>query len=166
MPDPNMLYYPYTVLGYTIWGPVPAGTAVPASARPYGQIPAGAIIEGTPEAARIEAQIPMPGQPGTPGQPSTPGDTTTARARAAQMLYGAMRGLPFLAPEFLGSLQAGEVPRPGAVTPQALGYLAGDTMLSDSFFSLIRAAGLYPTTFLAETARFQPRGRDVSPSFI
>lgn len=112
------------------------------------------------------AQPAVPGQPSTPGQPTTPGDTTTARARAAQLLYGAMRGMPFLAPEFLGSLQAGEVPRPGAVTPQALGYLAGDTFLSDNFFALIRAASLYPTSYLSEVARFQPKGREAAPSFI
>jgi len=82
------------------------------------------------------------------------------------MLYGAMRGLPFLAPEFLGSLQAGGVPRPGEVTPQALNYLAGDEFLSSNFFALIKAAGLYPSSYLSEVARFQPKGREAAPSFI
>lgn len=120
-------------------------------------------------AGQAGTQPTAPSLPTVPVQPATPGvpaGNATARARAAQLLYGAMRGMPFLAPEFLGSLQAGEVPRPGAVTPQALGYLAGDTFLSDNFFALIRAASLYPTSYLAEVARFQPKGMAAAPSFI
>jgi len=90
----------------------------------------------------------------------------TARAKTSQLLYGAMRGLPYISQEYLAALGAGETPAPRTMTPQTLAALANDQFLSDNFFALLEAAGLYPTSFLAEAGRFQPRGVQAAPSFI
>jgi hypothetical protein len=105
----------------------------------------------------------------TPGGGSTgttyPAGQTSAQ-RAATMLYNAMRGLPFISPEFLLALQAGQAPAPRTVTPQTLAALSSDTTLSDAFFSVIEANALYPASYLAEIARFIPKGQAATPSFI
>ena len=90
----------------------------------------------------------------------------TAAQRAATMLYNAMRGLPFISPEFLTALQAGQAPAPRTVTPQTLAALSADSTLSDAFFSVIKANALYPASYLAEIGRYIPRGREATPSFI
>jgi len=107
---------------------------------------------------------------GTTATPATPGTTyptgQTAAQRAATMLYNAMRGLPFISPEFLMALQAGQAPAPRTVTPQTLAALSADSTLSDAFFSVIKANALYPASYLAEIGRYIPRGREATPSFI
>ena len=90
----------------------------------------------------------------------------SAASRAATMLYNAMRGLPFISPEFLSALQAGQAPAPRTVTPQTLAALSADSTLSDAFFSVIKANALYPASYLAEIGRYIPRGREATPSFI
>ena len=113
------------------------------------------------------AQAPVGWVPGTPagGTGTYPGDQTSAQ-RAATMLYNAMRGLPFISPEFLTALQAGQAPAPRTVTPQTLAALSADSTLSDAFFSVIRGNALYPASYLAEIGRYIPRGREATPSFI
>jgi len=104
------------------------------------------------------------------GVGTAPGTATqqnaTARARTSQLLYGAMRGLPYISQEYLAALQGGQTPAPRTMTPQTLAALAGDQFLSDNFFALLEAAGLYPMSFLAEAGRFQPKGAQAAPSFI
>ena len=91
---------------------------------------------------------------------------TTAAGKAAQMLYSAMRGLPFISTDFLASLRSGQPPAPRTVTPQTLAALSADSTLSDAFFSVIKANALYPASYLAEIGRYIPRGREATPSFI
>jgi hypothetical protein len=125
--------------------PTPAATNVPAPQTPAGYVPPGGVA---PTATGAAAQ------------------NATARAKTSQLLYGAMRGLPYISQEYLAALQGGEAPAPRTMTPQTLAALAGDQFLSDNFFALLEAAGLYPTSFLAEAGRFQPRGAQAAPSFI
>lgn len=121
-----------------------------------------AASAGTPEWRAAQGNT--PGTPGTTN-PTYPAGQTSAQ-RAATMLYNAMRGLPFISPEFLSALQAGQAPAPRTVTPQTLAALSADETLSDAFFSVIRANALYPESYLAEIARFIPKGMSASPSFI
>jgi hypothetical protein len=126
-------------------GSIWPGGAPPASAQPTAAVYQALRLEQPSEAAVQNA---------------------TARAKTAQLLYNAMRGLPYISNEYLAALAAGEVPAPRMMTPQTLAALANDTFLSDNFFALLEAAGLYPTSFLAEAARFQPKGAQATPSFI
>ena len=103
---------------------------------------------------------------GTPGAGETLPPVTTAAGKAAQMLYSAMRGLPFISTDFLASLISGQPPAPRTVTPQTLAALSADSTLSDAFFSVIRGNALYPESYLAEIGRYIPRGREATPSFI
>jgi len=134
---------------------------------------------GTPRPDLAPGPVPQPPggfayQPYQPPAPVTPGagatdaatQNATARAKTAQLLYDAMRGLPFISEEYLAALQGGQTPAPRTMTPQTLAALANDEFLSSNFFSLLEAAGLYPTSFLAEAGRFQPRGAQAAPSFI
>ena len=153
------LYYPVSDQGRTYWIPVPPGSAPTINDRPRNQIPAGATIYD----AGMDTQV----APGTyAGGGITYPSGQTAAQRAATMLYNAMRGLPFISPEFLSALQAGQAPAPRTVTPQTLAALSADSTLSDAFFSVIRGNALYPTSYLAEIGRYIPRGREATPSFI
>ena len=125
--------------------PTPAATTTPAPTTPAGYVPSGGVA---PTATGAAAQ------------------NATARAKTSQLLYGAMRGLPYISQEYLAALQGGQAPAPRTMTPKTLAALAGDEFLSSSFFALLEAAGLYPSSFLSEVGRFQPRGSNVSPSFI
>ena len=109
---------------------------------------AAATVEQTQAAATVEQQ------------------NATARAKASQLLYNAMRGLPFMGQDALSALSAGQAPAPNTMTPQTLSALSGDQFLSDNFFALLEASGIYPTSYLAEVARFQPKGAQAAPSFI
>lgn len=171
--DPNQLWYPIVENGVQSWVPVPPGAPVPITARIRSQIPAGQTIRTAGSLPPTGGPGPSPPSPGGPGGPPPSGvgpeagrQSASARAKASQLLYGAMRGLPFMSQGYLGALQAGQTPAPRTMTPQTLAALAGDQFLSDNFFALLEAAGLYPTSFLSEVGRFQPRGQDVAPSFI
>jgi len=128
-----------------------------------------AYLAAHPEIVVPTSEVPyeLPPGEGTATGPNTlyPGGQSAAQ-RAATMLYNAMRGLPFISPEFLTALQAGQAPAPRTVTPQTLAALSADSTLSDAFFSVIKANALYPTSYLAEIGRYIPRGREATPSFI
>lgn len=147
----------------------------------YWDIPEGAY--GLPDPADIPVwQPPTDPAEGQYWPPETPPDTpsgygpggtapgtpASARAYAAQMLYQAMQGMPYASAPFLSALQGGQLPAPNTFTPQTIRMLGEDPFLSDTFFSLIEASGLYPTSFLAEVNRFLPRGAGtaVAPSFV
>lgn len=162
-PNESEMYYPISVMGSRVWIPHPPGVTPHALARPRDQIPAGEDIRdrgmetrGPPTTgAPVPVETPMPDEGGL-----------TAGAKAAQMLYDAIRGMPFLSTDFLSGLGRGELPPPSTLTPQTLSLLASDPFLSDQFFGLIRASSIYPESYLAESARFQPRGINVAPSFV
>src|SRR3972149_790557 len=120
-------------LGYQLGGQGPLNVVSP---NVYRNPVTGAVVEGAGSA----------------------NEDATARARPAQLLSQAMRGLPFMSQDYLGALSAGQTPAPRTLTPQTLAALAGDEFLSSNFFALLEAAGLYPTNYLAEVARFQPPG--------
>jgi hypothetical protein len=172
----TQLYYPISVFGSRMWVPCPPGPARVASAIPRSQIPAGEDIRD----AGMETEIRGPGGPSAapPGTGAlVPATTTvpaasaatenvTARARAAQLLYNALRGMPFVSQEFLTALAGGQLPAPRTLTPQTLAALNADTTLSDAFFSLVKASAVYPDSYLAEIGRYMPRGMQATPSFI
>jgi hypothetical protein len=93
-------------------------------------------------------------------------ENKTSAAKAAQLLYNALRGMPYVSAEFLNALSQGKLPAPRTLTPQTLKLLNDDTTLSDTFFSLVKAGSVYPDSYLAEIGRFMPKGMDATPSFI
>jgi hypothetical protein len=97
---------------------------------------------------------------------STASQNKTAAATAAQLLYNALRGMPYVSAEFLDALSQGNLPAPRTFTPQTLKILNDDTTLSDAFFSVVKANAIYPESYLAEIGRFMPKGTDVTPSFV
>ena len=142
----------------------PGETTPPPPANPYGEgvaYPGGPTLPGG-GTVNVTSMTDTQASAGLGGAARG----QTAAQKAATMLYNAMRGLPFISPEFLTALQAGQAPVPRTVTPQTLAALSADSTLSDAFFSVIKANALYPESYLAEIGRYIPRGREATPSFI